>query len=266
MLDRKELNKVNTQIAVNQEFYPFLFNQIRLKESCWINNEPHFTRRAIGEFLEYSKPQERIDEILSKNPHIDQFSSHLRLRCELDSGKGPNRTYIRETEVRVYNPIGLQLIIFESHQPKAKAYKVAVAHLVYAFMRGELKPVKKETDISAQNFYFQCKEILKLAPYYERPAAVKRLSEKSGKSADTVYAWMKRIERGEDPVATRGNRFTGCLYINKDTEAEIRALINKNPGITVKDIIRQVPRVDYSSCHALYSLKKRIIKERSEAM
>ena len=256
---------MNTQITVNQEFYPFMFDQIRLKEACWINDEPYFTRRAIGEFLEYPYPNQAIRKIIERNPHINdpKWSSVVNLGTELDSGKGPNNTYTRESEIRVYNPIGLQLIIFESHQPKAKAYKVAVAHLVYAFMRGELKPVKKETDISAQNFYFQCKEILKLAPYSERPAAIKQLSIKHRKPAGTIRYWMKRIERGENPAETRLHRRSlGCLYINKDTESEIRALINKNPGITVKDIISQVPRVDYSSCHALYRLKKRIIKER----
>ncbi len=58
----------------DQQFYPFLFQQVHLEESCWIENTPYFTRRAIGEWLEYDiRKRDPIGHILRKNPHIDQF-------------------------------------------------------------------------------------------------------------------------------------------------------------------------------------------------
>jgi len=133
---------------MNTALIPFAFETIKLKESCWIEDKPYFTRRAIGEWLEYAKPQEAIDTLITRNPHIDQFSVHLNLRC----------TDGKEYDQRCYDPIGLQLIIFESHQPRAKEYKAVVAHLVVAFMRGELsqnpqyRPVNSLEDPNIKTF------------------------------------------------------------------------------------------------------------------
>ncbi|MBI5815907.1 MAG: hypothetical protein HZB29_09890 [Nitrospinae bacterium] len=119
----------------------FDFDGERLQEACWINGKPYFTRRAIGEWLEYENPQKAVDNIISRNPHISdpRWSSTLNLRVELTTGKGGNSTYERESEQEVYSPVGLQLIVFESGQPKAREYKIWVANLVHAFMSGELK-------------------------------------------------------------------------------------------------------------------------------
>jgi len=126
---------MDAQITINQELFPFDFNNIQLKEACWINGHPYFTARAIAEWLEYSpKIQDRaIAKIIERNPHINQFSTLVRL-TSVEGGRKVER------EIRIYDPIGLQLITYESHQPKAKAFKIATAHLVYVFLRGELKP------------------------------------------------------------------------------------------------------------------------------
>lgn len=111
---------------------PFRYGGVDLQESVYIQGAPYFTRRAIGEWLEYKDPQKAIDNIINRNPHINnsEWSTPLKLR-----GVEGNRTVERDT--RVYSPIGLQLIVFESRQPKAIQYKIAVAKLVADMMSGE---------------------------------------------------------------------------------------------------------------------------------
>jgi prophage antirepressor-like protein len=115
--------------ATSTPLQPFRYDAIEMSEACYINGDPHFTRRAIGQWLEYNYPQKAVDKILERNPHINQFSVAVNLTAT------DGKTY----EYRVFNPIGFQLIVFESAQPKAKKYKVAVAKLVWAYMKGELK-------------------------------------------------------------------------------------------------------------------------------
>ena len=120
------------------ELIPFDYKDVHLTEACWINGDPHFTRRAIGEYLEYTQPQSAISRIIERNPHISQFSSVVKLTTELDSRKG--QKYERQVEHEVYNPIGLQLIINKSNQPRALEFQIAVAHLVQAYSKGLLQP------------------------------------------------------------------------------------------------------------------------------
>ncbi|WP_027358395.1 BRO-N domain-containing protein [Desulforegula conservatrix] len=129
------------------KFTPFTYLDVSLKESVYINNVPYFTRKAIGEWLGYDRPQEAIDKIIRRNPHIDnpEWSTTVKLTVvqaswksvppKLRDTEGHDHTpqtgvYDREIETRVYDPIGLQLIVFESRQPKAIQYKIAVAKLV----------------------------------------------------------------------------------------------------------------------------------------
>ena len=266
---------------------PFIYNEIRLKEACWINNEPYFTRRAIGEWLEYHHPQERIDGIIRKNPHIDQFStvlklttvdeyerkhlaqpgtgvecghdSQLSLSCECPADSHPKLRYEsptlreREIETRVYNPIGLQLIVFESRQPKARAFKIAVAHLIYAFMRGELAPPK---DIVRHRLYLQVKEALDLTRIKERPIAVKYLAEKAGRSTQTVYRWIKIVERGGDlqrkPSAGKGRYH----YLAQSDMQVIHNMVEENPRITVRNVLQNLPGVDPRARWTVYRVKR----------
>lgn len=49
---------------------PFSFQGLALRESCWIDGKPHFTRNAIGEFLGYKRPDAAIHHIISRNSYI----------------------------------------------------------------------------------------------------------------------------------------------------------------------------------------------------
>lgn len=115
---------------------PFQYQEIQLSESVEINGKPYFTRKAIGEWLGYADPQNHVDKIIERNPHIREFSKPVNLSVMQNTGK--NKTYERKIETEVYDPIGFQLIVMESRQPKAIKYKVAVAHLVQAYMSGKL--------------------------------------------------------------------------------------------------------------------------------
>jgi len=114
-----------------ESFTPFSFEELSLEESITINDIPHFTRKAIGVLLEYAEPRKSISKLIKKNPHIQRFASVVNLAT--DQGARQIRC-----EVEVYNPVGLQLIINKSSQPKALRFQEAVAHLVYAYTTGKL--------------------------------------------------------------------------------------------------------------------------------
>jgi hypothetical protein len=129
-IDMLKPNKM--QDSSQSPMVPFEYGGVSLREAVYIHGAPYFTRRAIGEYLEYKDPQKAIDNIISRNPHINnsEWSTALKLRAVEGS-----RLVKRET--RVYNVVGLQLITFESRQPKAIQYKIAVAKLVADMMNGE---------------------------------------------------------------------------------------------------------------------------------
>jgi hypothetical protein len=106
-----------------------------LSQVVFIDGIPHATRAAIGQWLEYADPQKAIDNILSRNPHIESRGIPLNLR-----GMGDVRDY----KTTVYHPIGFLLIVMESGQPKAAAMKEAVAEFVWKYAGGDQKIPPKE--------------------------------------------------------------------------------------------------------------------------
>ncbi len=132
-------------MIANHNLSTFHYGDIELKESVFIKGMPYFTRRAIGEWLGYKKPQEAIDKILKRNPHIDNLPSsvHPSLGCTEDENPewavtvNLTGTDGKKYATRVYGAIGLQLIVFESRQPKAIEYKIAVARLVSDIITGK---------------------------------------------------------------------------------------------------------------------------------
>jgi hypothetical protein len=106
------------------EVQPFLQGDLALSEVVYIDGVPHVTRKAIGEWLEYAEPRKAIDKILERYPHIERYATTVNLTA-VDGAK---------RAVRVYHPVGFQLVVFESGQPKAMDYKVAVAEFVWSFV------------------------------------------------------------------------------------------------------------------------------------
>jgi hypothetical protein len=184
------LNSVTPKLTATGRLVPFIMNDFCIKETSWINGKPYFTRKAIGELLEYRNPQKAIDNIIDRNPHINDFSVTLNLRA----------TDGKKYDMEVYDPIGLQLIIFESHQPKAINFKVAVAHLVWAFMNGKLKPSKwsaKSDLVSAAT------QILSLPEGRHRGSLIKDLAERDGVCLRTAYRRIYKAT-GERMLTTKG--------------------------------------------------------------
>ena len=195
---------------------PFIYKDIVLQEACWIDGKPYFTRRAIGEFLEYSPniTDRAVAKIIERNPHIDQFS----VLVNLTSTDG------KKYDQKVYDPIGLQLIIFESRQPKARAYKVAVAHLVYALMTGGIKPSKwsqKDDLVSA------ARQILSLPEGRKRGALVRDLAERDGVSFQTAYARINRVAGRRLRAGVRSDK--GSTKYPED-RARVSAYVKEHPG------------------------------------
>lgn len=108
---------------MSQNAAPFKWGDIHLTQAVFIDGIPHFTRQAIGEWLEYAEPRKSIAKIIDRNAYLDAYSVVVNLTT----------TDGKNYEVNVYHPIGFLLIVMESGQPRAQAMKVAVAEFVWHF-------------------------------------------------------------------------------------------------------------------------------------
>lgn len=154
-----------------------------------MDGKPWFTRRAIGEFLGYPQPNQAIRLILKRNSHLGQWATVVNLTT-VEGGHPVTR------DIEVFDPIGLQLIIFESRQPKARAYKVAVAHLVWAYMQGQLRP-------PVEIGYGPQLRALDLVPQGQKLLAVDVLAEEKQCGRSTIYRHRTMLRAGLDPSHKR---------------------------------------------------------------
>lgn len=115
----------------------FVFNEINLNQVVYIDGVPHPTRSAIGEFLEYADPQNAVDVILGRNPHINTWSVPVKL----------TGTDGKNYDTFVYHPIGFLLIVMESGQPRAHEMKQAVAEFVWRYAGPRNMSFKEETEL-----------------------------------------------------------------------------------------------------------------------
>jgi hypothetical protein len=183
----------------------FQFEGMALKEACWMSGKPYFTGRAIGEFLEYANPGRDINRIVQRNSHINDPRWSVVAKLATTDGK--------KYSIRIYDPIGLQLIIFESQQPKAIQFKIAAAHLVHAYMTGELKPSKWVMD---HDLVAASKQIMSLPHGRKRAALIRDLAEHQDCSLATAY---RRIERA---TGSRLKTIRGKAIRHKDNAAAIK--------------------------------------------
>lgn len=122
---------------MQSNLYPFVWRQISLSQTVQVNNVPHATRQAIGEWLEYADPQNAVDVILGRNSHIESWSVPVKL----------TGTDGKNYDTLVYHPIGFLLIVMESGQPKAKEMKQAVAEFVWNFAGPRTMSFKERTEL-----------------------------------------------------------------------------------------------------------------------
>lgn len=193
---------MDTQVVpiVQKSIIPFSFEGMRLKESCWIEGKPYFTPRAIGELLEYEHPYFAVRKIIDRNPHIKQFATIPKLGI-VEGG----REVVREVEV--YDPIGFQLIINKSNQPKAITFQIAVAHLIWAYVTGNIKPFKWSEDVKSS-----LAQIISIPCGRKRGQMVKDMAKEMNVSYKTIYGWARKMNgenlkvAGGKPKRTRADK------------------------------------------------------------
>jgi hypothetical protein len=217
-------NSTDNQIwEVNEmDMVPFCFEGMTLKEACWLKGHPYFTRKAIGEWLGAEHPQRYIGNIVDRNPHIKTFSTGLNLSL-VENGRMVSR------KVEAYDPIGLQLIINKSDLPKAIAFQVAAAHLVYSYIKGELKPSKWVKD---KDFLSAARQILSMSPGFKRGEMIRDLAEVQGCTPSTIY---RRIElaTGERLKTKKGkpiHRVTKGQSQHPEEKEKVLAYAKINPS------------------------------------
>jgi len=115
----------------------FAWGDIELSQTIIIDNIPHTTRSAIGEWLEHSDPVRAVSKLLDRNPHIENYSTVVNLTT-IDG---------KDRQVSVYHPIGFMLIVMESGQPKAHAMKVAVAEFVWHYAGPQKLNFKQQMEL-----------------------------------------------------------------------------------------------------------------------
>ncbi len=157
--------------ATDQSFLPFQFEGMRLQEACFINGEPYFTPKTIGEFLEYSQPEKAIAKIIERHIYIKPYLKNIQ---------------IMERDYRVVNFVGLQLIILNSERPNARRFMLAVANFMKKNNAGNLiwKPMSRESAL---------KQIVSHPAGKERAQLVKDLADREGKSKQQVYRWIEKF-------------------------------------------------------------------------
>lgn len=234
------------QEQTEKNIIPFNFQGMALRESCWIDGRPHFTRKAIGEFLEYERPRAAMHHILARNPYILKYRTVVKLTTveasptvsNLDTVGGKQTTVNLTTveggrsvsrEIEVFNAVGLQCIFFESHQPKAIQYKIAVAELVEAIMYGSLKPSKwsqKGDLVSA------ARQILSLPEGRKRAALIADLIVQEGCSPQQTYIRIQKAT-GERLKTRKGvpRRTRSCAgsHRNRPEYQAVMAFVAEHP-------------------------------------
>jgi hypothetical protein len=109
------------------------------------------------------------------------------------------------------------------------------------------------------NLYLRCKEILKLAPYYDRPSAIKCLAKQSGKAPKTIYGLLNRIENGVTstdrrlPSPHKGKHHS----VDQRTVKEIERMFMENPRMKVKDVVDKT----HVKLLTAYRIRKRLLKQ-----
>lgn len=143
---------------------------VSISESVTIDGTPYFTRLAIGEWLGYPAPQKAIDKIIERNPHINNPEWSVAVKLTATDGK--------KYDTKVYNPVGLQLIVFESNQPRAIEYKIAVAKMVAEMIRPDYPLIVRDRFL---------KKLLALPPWVPKSKRKKPNPSKLKKSIEPPY-------------------------------------------------------------------------------
>lgn len=211
------------------QFQYFQYQDVSLKEACWVDRKPWFTEQAIGEWLEVKHPNRYVAKIVERNPHILPFRTFVSL-TKVEGSREVTR------ELPVYDPIGLQLIVMESHQPKAIAYKIAVAHLVAAYMRGEVVPASVRRIPEPPTL----EGLAIVAPYTRgKGKAIDALCLEYQRCRSTINKYIKNVREGK-PIK-QVKEPNKPFYIHKKHRSQYeQVLALRAEGVRVKDIAKRL--------------------------
>ena len=115
---------------VSHSVKPFTRYGIKINEALWLEGVPYFTSKAIAEWLEIKEGFRGILKIVRRNPYILEHTKEIDVILqgdydEIDENDQEDvvanlatacteNSRTRVTKIRVYSPIGLQLITLES--------------------------------------------------------------------------------------------------------------------------------------------------------
>ena len=209
---------------------PFHYRDININETYWIDNEPYFTRNAIGEWLGYQNPQEAIRKIIERNDYIErpEWTETVNI-----TGVDTNKS------IKVYNITALILIIFESNKQNAITHKIDAALLSEALKKGFLKP---ETPVylsscTIRKIAIEEFKIINQTPYGQKTKAMKDISKKLGIPVGTLHSWFTQYNHMGTLDDKRGSFESRIKRVEKkyiEKWREIKSLLDS--GHSCKDI------------------------------
>ncbi len=204
---------------------PFAFGATKLQQACWLGQKPWFTRRAIGVWLGYRFPQQAINKIVQRSPHL----ADPRWSAEVKTTSPDGKRY----DHQLHDPIGLQLILMKSNQAKALEYQVAAANLVWAYMTGQLKPYREPPPELAPAL--ACRKGSRA-----RGQAIREIMAAQGWKIGRVRYRINRLEAGLPPAGRRGPG-PGVRFFHKRYRAIApKALELRRQGLRLREIAGQL--------------------------
>jgi prophage antirepressor-like protein len=140
---------------ISHAIKPFRRMGVEINETLWIDGTPYFSANGIEDWLEFKDGHKGVRRLVNRNPFIKDHSKVIEVIIdqEYHRDRGVNLTSLslqkgtetstkskrqRATQIRLYSPVGLQLIAMKSNTEKARLYQVAVAKLVWKIMQGKL--------------------------------------------------------------------------------------------------------------------------------
>jgi prophage antirepressor-like protein len=261
---------------ISHSVKPFRRFGIEIKECLWLDGNPYFTAAAIADWLELKSKADGVNQIVRRCSYIKRFSKEITVTAEvtqktrkksipfnlkgIDSEESNNdaaKSKIkRPIEMRIYDPVGLQLIAMESRTKKAQEYKVAAAKVLWAFFQGKL------VDRSpAEEYAEQILEKALDATRYIREQYLKEFMIVTGCSRATAFRAWKKARENESPFDKEWKNNVNYIK-SKGYEMRIRELFFQNPGIGAKKIYKMIGSPESP---ALTTVKKFVRKLRAEA-
>jgi len=234
---------------------------VKLQETCWLEGKPYFSRRAIGMWLGYRDPKDAVAHLLRRHRFISE-SPHRRVVI-LSTLEG-DRQVTREMEV--FDPIGLMLIAFKAETPKAIKCQIAAAHLMWAYVNGELKPKRSYPRPDWDHRMEQLAEIAGMRSYTpERAAAIRLMAQDMGCSYSGVAQKVQTIRCGDrDPLTCRYRPKRGFRGITEEQQRVLEQALAADPRTSAPKLQKMLSGEHIPSTDTILRFKRHLRKTSAE--